>query len=207
MKTENSDKDWLKEAPTLAKISRANPFAVPSVYFESLNESLNALVKLEILRFENDDEFNLPENYFNNLAERIEDRLALQLIQDLAPAEGFKVPDSYFTSFTERINLRIDEKIAPAVQKNLFPSWIRYSAAASIIFVIAISIYFNSSIYVFNQQLSKVPDQDIINYLQVHSTVSDNQYIIENISEDGLQQVSTEVSEEDIEQYINSTTL
>jgi len=207
MKTENSDKDWLKEAPTLAKISRANPFVVPSDYFESLNESLNTMTKLESLRFEDDDEFNLPENYFNHLAGRIEDRLAIQTIQDLAPGLGFKLPDSYFTSLTERINLRIDEKIAPARQKNLFPSWIRYSAAVSIVFVIGISIYFNSSIYVFNQQLSKVPDQDIINYLQVHSTVSDNQYIIENSSEDGLLQVSTDVSEEDIEQYINSTTL
>ena len=89
----------------------------------------------------------------------------------------------------------------------MFPSWIRYSAAASVVFVIGIFLYFNSSSYVFNQQLSKVPDQDIINYLQFHSTVNDNQYLIENITEDGLQQVSADVSEEDIEQYINSTTL
>lgn len=207
MKTENSDKDWLKEAPTLAKISRENPFTVPSAYFESLNENLNTLTKLERVRFENEDEFNLPENYFNQLAGRIEDRIAIDTIQNLAPADGFKVPDSYFSSLTERINSRIDEKQAPAKLKNMFPSWIRYSAAASVVFVIGIFFYFNSSSYVFNQQLSKVPDQDIINYLQFHSTVNDNQYLIEHITEDGLQQVSTDVSEEDIEQYINSTTL
>ena len=207
MKTENSDKDWLKEAPTLAKISRENPFAVPSAYFESLNENLITLAKLESVRFENEDEFNLPENYFNQLAGRIEDSIAIETIQDLAPSEGFKVPDAYFTNLTERINSRIEEKKAPAKLKNMVPSWMRYSAAASIVFVIGIFLYFNSSSYVFNQQLSKVPDQDIINYLQLHSTVNDNQYIIENISEDGLQQVSTDVSEEDIEQYINSTTL
>ncbi len=207
MKTENSDKDWLKEAPTLAKISRANPFAVPSAYFESLNENLNTLAKIESVRFENEDEFNLPENYFNRLVERIEDRLTLETIQNLAPDEGFKAPDTYFNNLTDRINARINEKIVPAKQKNLFPSWIRYSVAASILFVIGVSIYLNSSGYVFNQQLSKVPDQDIINYLQLHSTVNDNQYLIDHISEDGLQQVSTDVSEEDIEQYINSTTL
>lgn len=207
MRTENSDKDWLKEAPALTKISRANPFAVPSDYFESLNISVHTLIKLESFRFENEDEFDLPENYFNHLAERIEDRLALQNIQHLATAEGFKVPDSYFISLTERINSRIDEKSAPAKHKKLFPSWIRYSAAASIVFVIGISIYLNTSIYVFNQQLSKVPDQDIIYYLQLHSTVSDNQYIIENTIEDGLVQVSTDVSEEDIEKYIDNTTL
>ncbi len=207
MKTENSDKDWLKEAPTLAKISRENPFAVPSSYFESLNENLNTLAKLESVRFENEDEFSLPENYFNQLTERIEDRIAIEVIHNLAPAEGFKVPDSYFTSLTERINSRIEEKKALAKVKEMFPPWMRYSAAASVVFVIGIFFYFNSSSYVFNQQLSKVPDQDIINYLQFHTTVNDNQYLIEHITEDGLQQVSTEVSEEDIEQYINSTTL
>ncbi|HQT22400.1 MAG: hypothetical protein B7X86_08425 [Sphingobacteriales bacterium 17-39-43] len=207
MKTENSDKDWLKEAPTLAKISRENPFAVPSAYFESLNENLNTLAKLESVRFENEDEFSLPENYFNQLAGRIEDQIAIEAIQNLAPADGFKVPDAYFNSLAERINSRIDEKQAPAKLKNMFPSWIRYSAAASVVFVIGIFFYFNSSSYIFNKQLSKVPDQDIINYLQFHSTVNDNQYLIENITEDGLQQVSADVSEEDIEQYINSTTL
>ena len=207
MKTENSDKDWLNEAPTLAKISRENPFTVPSAYFESLNKNLNTLAKLESVRFENEDEYNLPENYFNHLAERIEDRVAMGTIQNLAPAEGFKVPDAYFTGLTERINSRIIEKKAPSKLKNRFPSWVRYSAAASVVFVIGILFYFNSSSYVFNKQLSKVPDQDIINYLQFHSTVNDNQYLIEHITEDGLQQVSADVSVEDIEQYINSTTL
>ncbi|MDO8991943.1 MAG: hypothetical protein Q7U83_02680 [Daejeonella sp.] len=207
MKTENSDKDWLKEAPTLAKISRENPFAVPPAYFESLNENLNTLAKLESFRFENEDEFSLPKNYFNQLAGRIEDRIAIETIQNLAPADGFKVPDAYFTSLAERINSRIEEKKAPAKLKTMFPSWMRYSAAASVVFVIGIFFYFNSSGYVFNQQLSKVPDQDIINYLQFHSTVNDNQFIIENVTEDGLQQVSTDVPEEDIDQYINSTTL
>lgn len=207
MKTENSDKDWVKEAPTLAKISRENPFTVPSAYFESLNENLNTLAKLETFRFENENEFKLPENYFNHLAGRIEDRVAIETIHDLAPNEGFKVPDAYFKSLTERINSRIEEKKEPAKLKKLFPSWMRYSAVASILFVIGLFIYLNSSVYIFDQQLSKVPDQDIINYLQLNSTVNDNQYIIENISEDGLQQVTADVSEEDIEQYINSTTL
>jgi hypothetical protein len=75
METMNSDKDWLKEAPSLAVISKKNPFSVPPAYFESLNENLNTLAKLENARFENEEEFKLPENYFNQLAGRIEDRL------------------------------------------------------------------------------------------------------------------------------------
>jgi hypothetical protein len=207
METMNSDKDWLKEAPSLAVISKKNPFSVPPAYFESLNENLNTLAKLENARFENEEEFKLPENYFNQLAGRIEDRLAIDTIQNLAPSEGFKVTDVYFTSLAKRMNFKIEEKKATATLKNMFPSWIRYSAAASVVFVIGIFFYFNSSSYIFNQQLSKVPDQDIINYLQFHSTVNDTQFLIDNITEDGLQQVSNDVSEEDIEQYINNTTL
>jgi hypothetical protein len=207
METMNSDKDWLKEAPSLAVISRKNPFSVPPAYFESLNENLNTLAKLENARFENEEEFKLPENYFNQLAGSIEDRLAIDTIQNLAPSEGFKVTDAYFNSLAKRINSKIEEKKAPATLKNMFPSWIRYSAAASVVFVIGIFFYFNSSSYIFNQQLSKVPDQDIINYLQFHSTVNDTQFLIDNITEDGLQQVSNDVSDEDIEQYLNNTTL
>ena len=207
METMNSDKDWLKEAPSLAVISKKNPFSVPPAYFESLNENLNTLAKVENARFENEEEFKLPENYFNQLAGRIEDRLAIDTIQNLAPSEGFKVTDAYFNSLAKRINSKIEEKKAPATLKNMFPSWIRYSAAASVVFVIGIFFYFNSSSYIFNQQLSKVPDQDIINYLQFHSTVNDTQFLIDNITEDGLQQVSNDVSDEDIEQYINNTTL
>jgi hypothetical protein len=207
MKTENSDKNWLKEAPSLAKISKENPFSVPSDYFESLNENLNSLAKLESVRFENEAEFNLPENYFKELAGRIEDRIAIETIHDLAPIDGLKVQDSYFNDLSERINIKINETLTPGKRKIIYPSWIRYSAAAIIVMLTGTFLYLNSSSYVFNQQLSKVPDQDIINYLQFHSTVNDNQYLIDIITEDGLQQVSNDVSEEDIEQYINSTTL
>ncbi len=207
MKTKNSNTDWLKEAPSLAKISKENPFSVPSAYFETLNENLNSLAILENARFENEEEFKLPENYFNELTDRIEDRIATETIQYLAAGNGLKIQDSYFDDLADRINNKLGETNAPGKRKVMFQSWIRYSAAASLVFVIGISLYFNSSSYVFKQQLSKVPDQDIINYLQFHSTVNDNQYLIDNITEEGLEQVSNDVSEEDIEEYINSTLL
>jgi hypothetical protein len=207
MKTKNSNTDWLKEAPSLAKISKENPFSVPSAYFETLNENLNSLAILENARFENEKEFVLPENYFNELTDRIEDRIATETIQHLAAGNGLKIQDSYFDDLADRINNKLGETNAPGKRKVMFQSWIRYSAAASLVFVIGISLYFNSSSYVFKQQLSKVPDQDIINYLQFHSTVNDNQYLIDNITEEGLEQVSNDVSEEDIEEYINSTLL
>lgn len=207
MKTKNSDQDWLKEAPKLTKISKKNPFSVPYAYFESLNDDLKTLATLESLPLKNEEDYPLPLHYFKQLPDKINDRAAIEATWNLSPETAFQVPDNYFDSLKERIKSRIEKEKESVVIKKRIPSWIPYSAAASILFVLGLSLYFNSSGYVFNKQLSSVPDYEIINYLQIHSTVNDNQYLIENITEDGLQQVSIDLSAEDIEQYINSTSL
>lgn len=73
--------------------------------------------------------------------------------------------------------------------------------------MIATGIYFSSETYNFNEKLSEVPDQEIINYLQAHSTAGDTPFIIETLNPDKLDQVTPDVSAEDLELYINSTTL
>lgn len=176
MNTNNSDMDFLKDAPTLASISNENPFTIPS-------------------------------NYFETLTERIENRINLATIQTLVPTDGFQVPVGYFAELTNRIHSKTQENKVLGRKKNMFSSWVSYSAAASVAMVIGVFLYFNSSVYSINNKLADVPDQEIINYLQIHSTLADTPYIIENLSEDGLQDVSTDVSSEDLEQYINSTTL
>lgn len=207
METNNLDKDFLKNAPILASISKENPFAIPFNYFESLNDDLNARIKIEALRFKSEDEFQLPANYFDTLAERIENRIQTDTIQSLVPSGGFQVPDGYFTDLSDRIHSKTQNGKAPEKKKNSLASWLSYSAAASVIIVVGAFLYFNSSVYSINQKLANVPDQEIISYLQIHSTIADTPYIIENLSEEGLQDVSTDVSSEDLEQYINSTTL
>jgi hypothetical protein len=206
MKSEDSDMEWEKEAPTLAAMKRVNPFVVPSGYFESLTEQVNTRILIESARFESEEEFNIPANYFKQLPSRIVERIAIENIQSLVPAPGFSVPEDYFTDLSERIQSKLAEQ-KPERRKNIFKSWISYSAAACITLVLGTAVYFNSTVYTINRDLSKVPDQEIINYLQIHSTVGDNQYIIENLSDDGMQQVSSDVSSQEIEQYINNTTL
>lgn len=170
--------DWLKEAPTLAAIGRKIPFTVPSGY------------------------------YFDQLPARIENRIALENINTLVPSDGFTVPQGYFSDLSERINFRLDHKKPENKPvRRLIRSWISYSAAACISILIGSVIYFNSAYYSFDQQLSEVPDQEIINYLQVYSTMSDTPFIIENLNVSGLQQITTDVSSEELEQYINNTTL
>jgi len=206
MKSEDSNMEWEKEAPTLAAMKRVNPFVVPSGYFESLSEEVNARILIESARFETAEEFNIPANYFENLSSRIEERIAIEDIQSIVPFTGFSVPETYFTDLSERIQSKLTEQ-KPEKKKNVFKSWISYSAAACITLVLGTALYFNSTGYTIGRDLSAVPDQEIINYLQIHSTVNDNQYIIENLSDDGLQQVSSDVSSQEIEQYINNTTL
>lgn len=208
MELNDKDIDWLKEAPTLASIGRDIPFTVPSGYFESLSDHLRALALAESLSSDKQEEFSVPLNYFEELPARIQNRIALENINTLVSSDGFTVPENYFSKLSERINSRLDQnKSENKPVRSLFSSWISYGAAASITMLIGSVIYFNSSYYSFNKQLSGVPDQEIINYLQLHSTVSDNQFIIENLNPDGLQQITTDVSSEEIEQYINNTTL
>ena len=207
MNTNNSDKDFLKDAPTLASISKENPFTVPSNYFESLSDDLSSQIKIEAIRFKSEDAFQLPANYFETLAGRIEDRINLDTIQTLVPTDGFQVPDGYFAELTNKIHLKTQENNSLNKKKNIFSSWVSYSAAASVAIVAGVFLYFNSSVYSINQKLADIPDQEIINYLQIHSTLADTPYIIEHLSEDDLQDVSTDVSSDELEQYINSTIL
>lgn len=206
MRLQDSDMEWTKDAPTLAAMQRVNPFVVPSGYFESLNDQLNSRILIESARFEAEEEFNIPADYFQKLPSRIKEKIAIEAIQSLIPSTGFTVPEAYFSELSERIQTKLAEQ-KPERKINIFKSWISYSAAACITLVLGTAVYFNSSGYTINRDLSEVPDQEIINYLEIHSTVNDNQFIIENLSEDGLQQVSSDVSSQEIEQYIINTAL
>lgn len=207
MELGDTDMDWLNEAPTLAAIRRDTPFSVPSGYFEALSESLKAQALLESVRFENEEEFKLPENYFEQLPGRIEDRIAVEKIQQLVPSEGYSVPDTYFSQLSVRIHSRIKEESSVVKRKTVFSTWASYSAAAAITMLVGTVIYFNTTGYTLGKQLSDVPEQEIINYLQIHSTVNDVPYIMENINPEGMKQITTDVSSDELEQYINSTTL
>ena len=206
MKLHDSDREWEKEAPTLAAMEKVNPFTVPSKYFDSLSETLHSISLIESIRFENEEEFSTPKGYFKELEKHIKTKAALENSQELLKTSGFNTPEDYFSDLSQKIEAKIKLQDISR-KKNIFKSWISYSAAACITMVIGSVVYFNLKSDSINRDLSNIPDQEIINYLQIHSTVSDNLVIIENLSDDGLQQVSNDVSAEEIEQYINYNTL
>ncbi|MEJ7694652.1 hypothetical protein [Daejeonella sp.] len=208
MELNDRDIDWQKDAPTLAAIGKAIPFTVPAGYFEDLSGNLNSRLLIESMRVDDKDGFRVPHNYFENLSSRIEESVAVGNLKALAPSEGFTLPEGYFAGLTERINTRIEESAKRKTPVGrLLTSWVSYAAAACITVMIATGIYFNSDSQNFNEQLSEVPDEEIINYLQAHSTAGDTPFIIETLNPDGLDQVTPDVSADELEQYINSTTL
>jgi hypothetical protein len=206
MKLHDSDREWEKEAPTLATMEKVNPFAVPSKYFDSLSETLHSISLIESVRFENEEEFSTPKGYFKELEKHIKTKAALENSQELLKTSGFNTPEDYFSDLSQKIEAKIKQQDISR-KKSIFKSWISYSAAACITMIIGSVVYFNLKSDSISRDLSNIPDQEIINYLQIHSTVSDNLVIIENLSDDGLQQVSNDVSAEEIEQYINNNTL
>lgn len=198
MELRDSDKEWQKDAPVLASIGRDNPFTVPAGYFESLTEQVKAQTFIESKRFNVQDEFSIPENYFIGLTQRIQSRIAIENKLNQKSEQGFSVPDEYFVNLNNRIQSRIGKKKS---------YWFSYAAAACITMIIGSVIYFNSSYYTISRELSDVSDQEIINYLQIHTTVSDNQYIIDHLNTEELQQVNNDISAQELELYINNTSL
>ena len=208
MESNERDIDLQKEAPKLAAIGNGIPFTVPAGYFQELSDNLKSRILVESMHVDDNDGFKVPQGYFDELSSRIENRLAVENIRLLVPSEGFVLPDGYFTELSGRITSRIDDSSKGATPiRRLFSSWISYAAAACITAIIASGIYFNSNTYQFDKQLSEVPDQEIINYLQAHSTAGDTPFIIENLNPDQLEAVTADVSAEELELYINSTTL
>lgn len=198
MQYKDSDKEWQKDAPIFASMNRLNPFSVPAGYFERLSEQVKAKALIESERFEAKDEFLLPDHYFEELTQRINSRIAIESVLSRVNEQGFTVPVGYFESLNSRIQSRVTKKKS---------YWLGYVAAASISLIIASVIYLNSNSSVINRELSRVPDHEIINYLEIHSTVADNQYIIDLLSTEDLQQVNNNISTGELELYINSTTL
>lgn len=208
MEFNERDIDWQKDAPTLAAMGKAIPFTVPSGYFENLSDNLSTRVFIESVHVKENSGFGVPQNYFEDLTSRIKSNVTVENLRSIDVSGGFIVPDGYFTELSSKINTRVQESdIKETPVRKLFTSWVSYAAAACVTAMIATGIYLNTDSYNFNEKLAEVPDEEIINYLQAHSTAGDTPFIIENINPDELEKVTPDVSADELELYINSTTL
>src|SRR5690606_23934413 len=128
------------------------------------------------------------------------------------PESGFAVPEGYFDSLSSKINQKLIIRENGNKEKNirkLRPLWFKYAAAACVTLILSIAALLklkeNNSI---EGQLSKLPEKEIITYLQLYSDRSDTPLIIENLSPDAeILSIGSDLSKDEIEEYINTASL
>ena len=205
MDLENTDNEWMKEAPLLSSTDRKNPFAIPGDYFNNLELNIRARCLIEDARFKNEEEFSVPTGYFDSLIQETESRIAEQNIREIAPTAGFSLPEGYF----EQLQYRISESTSQPVEATIKPirsNWIRYAAAACVTAVLGSLLIFNNAEESFESKLSRIPEQELINYLQMHSDIGDTPMILENLGQNvNLTDISSDISDAELEEYISTT--
>ena len=208
MDLENTGKDWKDEAPLLAAMDRTNPLTEPKDYFNTLKANIVSRCLIEDARFENEEEFSVPPNYFDSLPAQIGSRIAEETIRTQVSSDGFTVPEGYFPSLQQRIlskTATIEEPVETII-KPIKRNWLKYAAAACVTLVIGSMLVFNNQENSFEAQLSSIPDQEIINYLQVHSDMSDTPMIMESLMQTvNLNDRVNDLSDDELEDYINTT--
>ncbi|MEO8794531.1 MAG: hypothetical protein ABI390_03635 [Daejeonella sp.] len=208
MNSDNTEINLEIEAPLLSAIGKSNPFCVPENYFKTSSERINDSILLEKLRFVDTDEFQIPENYFENLSARINSSISVDALKLNNDRDGFSVPENYFAQLNSKINSRISAEVVSEKSKirTLIPNWTKYAAAACITLVVASVGFYNMKQNPLDKQLGQIPDQVIINYLETHSDVGDTPAILENLGQNvNLADMNTEISQEDLQYYIDST--
>ena len=208
MDLDNIEDELKNDAPTLYGIGNSNPFSVPKNYFTDSAKVINSGICVENFRFSEEEEFLVPENYFSILTANINAAIALNTLNKELIEDGFSVPKGYFEELSLKIHSQIDLSVEASKTKvrRLFPNWIKYAAAACIAAIIGSVAFLNFNQNNVDKQLGKIPEQEIINYLQINADEGDTPAIIENLFPNiNVADLGTDVSLEELELYINTT--
>lgn len=208
MDLENNSEDWMAEAPLLSVMVKKNPFSVPENYFNELEEQIKLRCALENVRSNDGDVFKVPANYFESLSVQIESRIAEHNIRSLAPTDGFKVPEEYFDTLEKRILTKTlsDPKDVRGSIISIRSNWIKYAAAACITLVVGSLVIFDSQNNSVESQLGRIPEQEMVSYLQMHSDMGDTPLIMETANQNiNLTTIVNDMSDAELEEYINNT--
>lgn len=180
-----------------------NPFTVPTGYFEGLEERILFHSRLNVSE---NDGFQVPKNYFDQLEQNILARVSEVQLKEKVGADGFVVPEGYFESLTERVMVQVSpQKKRQTVIRKLFRSSnLRYVAAACIL--IASMFMVKDDLFQSQLSLEDIPDQELIQYLQVYGGTQDGFVLREYASEvGGFPDFGDDLSDADIEWYLENT--
>lgn len=162
---------------TFLESLKTNPFLVKSDYFDNLHAQILSNVRLADLK--KDDVFKTPADYFQQLEEQVLSQATLPR----KDSQTFGVPNNYFENLESNIlaaikNPKEDKKIRSIFSQHIF----RYAAAILFICTIGLAFYLgiNTKKTNINHEIAKLPDQEIIDYLNTYSDSNDMQFILEN---------------------------
>ncbi len=113
--------------------------------------------------------FKVPENYFENLTNRIEAKTSIPNnfnLENLPKENIFKVPESYFENLTSRIEAHTSAKtkIVPLVTWSKKRTWVSI-AACSAMAILGYFTLMSEQDSLSNEALAGVQNKEIVNYL------------------------------------------
>jgi hypothetical protein len=228
MEAKNNNINELQEiSPVVASIGIQNPYSVPQDYFNSLAESVLLHVQLSQLRnTATATPFSVPEGYFENLAgsilsntrngdrkNEVQEELSAiaPLLNTIHKGNTFSVPHDYFEKFSVPVKPERKESKIISLSSNI-RKWVTYSAAASVLFIIATTSYLYVTIHSKNiekhlpieQRIAELNEQEILNYLKDNDGITSGNFIPAAAEDPEIQHMLQRVSDEEIENYLDN---
>lgn len=189
--------------------STATGFTVPDNYFEEMQVSLQSRINIE-QALHHTEGFIIPDGYFEDQQQQITSRIAVEEMLN-GQHEGFTVPEHYFDNLQNAI---INKTVKQGIQRRgivrrmITSGAFKYAAAACFVMAVGGTLFFEqfeSPVAKHNRSyihkaLSTVPDEDIIDYLQLHMDAADTRGLVE-----GADQINTNgASAEDLKEYLST---
>jgi len=185
-------------SPLLSQINKKTPFSTPAGFFEELPDNL--IHGMKAVELVNDELENLSP-----------------MMSSLRNKQPYTVPVGYFDGLVENVlfRLKTEEKNQPAkvVAFKKRRQWLRYAVAAAVAGVIL-----TFGIIKFNRQttvqiddpssgLSKISDQEILNYMQDQdiplAQAANNNTASLDFSDNDIKDMLGDISDSELQQYLN----
>lgn len=201
---ENDDKYRLNKSLNIEENGLlGNPFSVPDGYFGELEA--RTLFYTRISNEENAG-MNVPAGYFEQLEGDILNRISEEKLRQSVNSDGFAVPPAYFEGLQAQILAAVNpQKPKETIIRKLIGSaGMKYAAAACVLFASVFMI--KDSLLQSGNPLADIPEQELIQYLQLYGNTQDAVMFREHAGMDrNLADLDSEISSSDIEWYLDNT--
>ncbi len=222
-----------QSSKVVANLPNQHPFSVPNDYFEEFPRQILALVK-DDPHFEKiiskEMPFSTPDDYFENFHKNIlggikSNENPKHELAEISPGllslkseNPFQVPENYFNNFESTISSQ-KRKFVPLLSIKHF---IQYAAAACIIGIVffvyrgienkGVSVKQNMAVNTKTSDLSTESLNKYLNESEIQIDVSVNEdlasnddNLLVNINKETVSMVLSEISENDIKQFLNQS--